>query len=91
MSVRVDTQIMPDGTVYLVSPQRPNLRKRVPKEQSIEVSDLEHAIGVFRAECEACFVNGEATMTGTRLHPRARPQQAGAPLLNRKTTRHTAP
>ena len=58
MSVRVDTQIMSDGTVYLVSPRRPNLRKRVPKDQTIGASDLERAIGAFRAECDLCFWNG---------------------------------
>ena len=50
--IRIDLQIWPDGKKFLVSPQCPGLRRRVPKERNIQVSALLRASALFRTECE---------------------------------------
>jgi hypothetical protein len=51
-SVRVDLLIMPDGTAYLTSSQRPDKRQRVPPDDGSDESSLPFVMARFHAECE---------------------------------------
>jgi hypothetical protein len=54
--IRIDLMMMKDGTAYLTSPQRPALRKLVPKDDGSDENSVHFVMTRFRIECETALL-----------------------------------